>query len=127
MKAGLDNGDATLAQNIIQIHANPAFSSINLGQAVLLVAYEWFTSGPVPEVVVAGDSLPATLDEVAYFENRLEAELLDKGFLKPPEKRPSMMRNLRNIFRRADLTGQEIRSLHGVISALIRREGDADD
>jgi tRNA/rRNA methyltransferase len=126
-KAGLDNDDATLAQNIIQIHANPAFSSINLGQAVLLVAYEWFTSGPVPEVVVAGDSLPATLDEVAYFENRLEAELLDKGFLKPPEKRPSMMRNLRNIFRRADLTGQEIRSLHGVISALIRREGDADD
>ncbi|MBT6912587.1 MAG: RNA methyltransferase, partial [Rhodospirillaceae bacterium] len=97
------------------------------GQAVLLVAYEWFTAGPLPEAVIAGDSLPATLDELAYFENRLEAELLEKGFLKPPEKRPSMMRNLRNIFRRADLTGQEVRSLHGVISALIRREGDSDD
>ena len=57
-KAGLSNDDATLAQSIIQIPANPAFSSLNLGQAVLLVAYEWFTSGPVPEAVVAGDSLP---------------------------------------------------------------------
>ena len=123
-KAGLDNDDTTLAQNIIQIPANPAFSSLNLGQAVLLVAYEWFTSGPVPEVEAAGDSVPVTLDELYFFENRLEDELTRAGFLKPPEKRPSMMRNLRNILRRADLTGQEVRSLHGVISALIRREDD---
>ena len=123
-KAGLDNDDTTLAQNIIQIPANPAFSSLNLGQAVLLVAYEWFISGPVPEVEAAGDSVPVTLDELYFFENRLEDELTRAGFLKPPEKRPSMMRNLRNIFRRADLTGQEVRSLHGVISALIRREDD---
>ena len=126
-KAGLSNDDATLAQSIIQIPANPAFSSLNLGQAVLLVAYEWFTSGPVPEAVVAGDSLPASRDELAFFENRLEDELSRKGFLKPPEKRPSMMRNLRNIFRRADLTGQEVRSLHGVISALIRPDDEAND
>jgi tRNA/rRNA methyltransferase len=123
-KAGLDNDDATLAQSIIQIPANPAFSSLNLGQAVLLVAYEWFTFGPVPEPEPAGDGLPVTLDELHFFENRLEEELTSAGFLKPPEKRPSMMRNLRNIFRRADLSGQEVRSLHGVVSALIRREDD---
>ncbi|MDP6688264.1 MAG: RNA methyltransferase [Alphaproteobacteria bacterium] len=126
-KAGLSNDDTTLAHSIIQIPANPAFSSLNLGQAVLLLAYEWFTSGPLPDAIVAGDSLPASRDELAFFENRLEEELSRKGFLKPPEKRPSMMRNLRNIFRRADLTGQEVRSLHGVISALIRRDGEADD
>ena len=124
-KAGLDNDDATLAQTIIQVPANPAFSSLNLGQAVLVVAYEWFISGPLPEMEPVGDGLPASLDELAFFENRLEDELTRHGFLKPPEKRPSMMRNLRNIFRRADLTGQEVRSLHGVISALIRRDGDA--
>jgi tRNA/rRNA methyltransferase len=123
-KAGLDNDDATLAQTIIQVPANPAFSSLNLGQAVLLLGYEWFTSGPVPEMESTGDGLPASLDELAFFENRLEDELTRHGFLKPPEKRPSMMRNLRNIFRRANLTGQEVRSLHGVISALIRRDGD---
>ena len=123
-KAGLDNDDTTLAQAIIQIPANPAFSSLNLGQAVLLVAYEWFTSGPVPAMQSAGDSEPVSLDELDFFENRLEEELTRAGFLKPPEKRPSMMRNLRNIFRRANLTGQEVRSLHGVISALIRREED---
>ena len=126
-KAGLSNDDATLAHSIIQIPANPAFSSLNLGQAVLLVAYEWFASGPVPEPIIAGDSLSATRDELAFFENRLETELSRKGFLKPPEKRPSMMRNLRNIFRRADLTGQEVRSLHGVISALIRSPDLTDD
>jgi len=123
-KAGLDNDDTTLAQAIIQIPANPAFSSLNLGQAVLLVAYEWFTSGPVPAMQPTGDSESVSLDELNFFENRLEEELTRAGFLKPPEKRPSMMRNLRNIFRRANLTGQEVRSLHGVISALIRREED---
>lgn len=123
-KAGLDNDDTTLAQAIIQIPANPAFSSLNLGQAVLLVAYEWFTSGPVPAMQPAGDSEPVSLEELNFFENRLEEELTRAGFLKPPEKRPSMMRNLRNIFRRANLTGQEVRSLHGVISALIRRDED---
>ena len=126
-KAGLDNDDATLAQTLIQIPANPAFSSLNLGQAVLLVAYEWYTAGPVPAPAEAGDSLSVTLDELHFFENRLEAELTRHGFLKPPEKRPSMMRNLRNIFRRAELTGQEVRSLHGVISALIRKDLDVDD
>ena len=126
-KAGLDNDDTTLAQGIIQIPANPAFSSLNLGQAVLLVAYEWFTSGPVPGTLVAGDSEPVSLDELHFFENRLEDVLTRAGFLKPPEKRPSMMRNLRNIFRRADLTGQEVRSLHGVISALIRRDEDGGE
>jgi tRNA/rRNA methyltransferase len=123
-KAGLDNDDATLAQAIIQVPANPAFSSLNLGQAVLLVAYEWFISGPLPKPEAAGDSLPVTLDELHFFENRLEDELTRHGFLKPPEKRPSMMRNLRNIFRRANLTGQEVRSLHGVLSALIRSDED---
>ena len=94
---------------------------------MLLLAYEWFISGPVPELAAAGDARPVSLDELAFFENRLEDELTRRGFLKPPEKRPSMMRNLRNIFRRADLTGQEVRSLHGVISALIRRDGDEGD
>ena len=123
-KAGLDNDDTALAQAIIQVPANPAFSSLNLGQAVLLLAYEWFTAGPLPEIEAAGGGLPASLDELAFFEQRLEDELTRHGFLKPPEKRPSMMRNLRNIFRRTNLTGQELRSLHGVISALIRPDGD---
>ncbi len=125
-KAGLDNEDTTLARAIIQIPANPAFSSLNLGQAVLLLAYEWFISGPLPDIEASGEGVPLSLDELRYFEDRLEEELLQRGFLKPPEKHPSMMRNLRNIFRRADLTGQEVRSLHGVISALIRRE-DSDN
>jgi tRNA/rRNA methyltransferase len=122
-KAGLDNDDVVLARNIIHIPANPAFSSLNLGQAVLLVGYEWLTSGEaVPDPVAPYESVPATTEELQFFYQRLEAELDKRGFLKPPEKRPSMVRNIRNVFQRADMTGQEVRSLHGVISALIRED-----
>jgi len=107
----------------LQIPANPAFSSLNLGQAVLLICYEWFTSHSDGLIEARVSSELATLDELQYFEKRLEIQLKQAGFLKPPEKATSMMRNLRNIFRRTNLTDQEVRSLHGVISALIRRDG----
>ena len=122
-KAGLNNDDTAMAQRILQIPANPAFSSLNLGQAVLLICYEWFTSHSDGLIEARVSSELATLDEVQYFEKRLEIQLKQAGFLKPPEKATSMMRNLRNIFRRTNLTDQEVRSLHGVISALIRRDG----
>ncbi|MDP6342799.1 MAG: RNA methyltransferase [Alphaproteobacteria bacterium] len=125
-KAGLDNDDTTMAARIIQVPANPAFSSLNLGQAVLLLAYEWFQSGP-PRSEGEGEapsSPPATAAELAFFHARLEEELDRHGFLKPPEKSPGMMRNIRNVFQRADLTGQEVRTLHGIISSLIRRDGE---
>ena len=122
-KAGLNNDDTAMAQRILQIPANPAFSSLNLGQAVLLICYEWFTSHSDGLIEARVSSELATLDELQYFEKRLEIQLKQAGFLKPPEKATSMMRNLRNIFRRTNLTDQEVRSLHGVISALIRRDG----
>ena len=124
-KAGLDNDDTTVAQTILQIPANPTFSSLNLAQAVLVICYEWFTSSSAAVLETTGKSEPATLDELQFFESRLEEQLQQAGFLKPPEKAPSMMRNLRNVFRRANLTDQEVRSFHGVISALIRRNGGA--
>ncbi|MFP6728242.1 MAG: hypothetical protein VCB63_15515, partial [Alphaproteobacteria bacterium] len=82
------------------------------------------TSSSAAVLETTGKSEPATLDDLQYFESRLEEQLQQSGFLKPPEKTPSMMRNLRNVFRRANLTDQEVRSFHGVISALIRRNGD---
>lgn len=121
-KAGLDNDDVTLARAIIQVPTNPAFGSINLAQAVLLLGYEWFQTADEAAASLAPGDTPASQAERAFFFSRLEAELDRQGFLKPPEKRPNMVRNIRNIFARADLSDQEVRTLHGVVSALIRRD-----
>ena len=102
---------------------NPAFSSLNIAQAVLLIAYEWYRTDDetTPEIFVEGRTGPAArADLIALFEH-LESELVAGGFLYPPEKAPVMMRNLRNMLQRAHLTDQEVRTLRGVIKGLTER------
>jgi tRNA/rRNA methyltransferase len=126
-RSGLDNDDLTLADAIIEVPANPDFSSLNLAQAVLICAYEWRLSGLEEEDGAARrgrpGAVPATKDDMAGLFGHLEAELDLAGFLYPPEKRPAMVRNIRNLFARADLTEQEVRTLRGVIAALVKGRG----
>ncbi|MDP6708978.1 MAG: RNA methyltransferase [Alphaproteobacteria bacterium] len=123
-RSGLDNEDVSRAQAVVEVPANPGFASLNLAQAVLLIGYEWFQLG---NAAVSGagaeESPPATLEGFNYFFGRLEQALDEKGFLKPPEKRPSMLRNIRNMLTRARFTEQDLRTLHGILSAL-KRGGD---
>ena len=121
-KAGLHNDDVVLADRLLNVPLNPTFASLNLAQAVLLVAYEWFQQGAAaPDyLLTTGASRVADKAELVNFFHRLEDSLDAVGFLYPPEKRPNMVRNLRNIFQRADLTSQEIQTLHGVVKALKR-------
>lgn len=128
-RTGLTNDHVVLADSLLEVPLNPAFSSLNLAQAVLLISYEWMLAGETSEgtrqetseqrreLPVAG-SWPATAAEVDNFLQRMEAELIEAGFLYPEVKRPIMLRNLRNIFRRARLTDQEVRTLHGVVRSL---------
>ena len=118
---GLDNDDVALGDAILAVPLNPAFRSLNLAQAVLVAAYEWFQAG----VDVAGRDVlwpkatrPATKDELLGFFGQLEDALDASGFLHVTEKRPVMVRKLHNIFQRAGLTEQEIRTLRGVVSSL---------
>jgi tRNA/rRNA methyltransferase len=124
-RTGLGNEDVVLATRILHIPANPDFSSLNLAQAVLLVAWEWWAAGDDAIVRPLRDRRsteePATHAELAEFLTRLELELERKGFFEVPEKRPAMERNIRNVFTRAELTQQELRTLHGVVTALLRR------
>jgi tRNA/rRNA methyltransferase len=124
-RTGLDNDDVVLSTRILHVPANPGFSSLNLAQAVLVVAWEWWAAGGEAEVRPHRDPRPteraASHRELADFLARLEAELERKGFFEVPEKRPSMERNIRNVFTRIDLTEQEVRTLHGVVTALLRR------
>lgn len=125
-RAGLNNDDVALADCLIEVPLNPAFSSLNLAQAVLLVGYEWYQAGlqetcegeTFGATFVTNASRPALKEDLLNFFNHLERELDDCGFLRNAEKRPGMIRNIRNVFDRATLTEQEVRTLHGVVKEL---------
>jgi tRNA/rRNA methyltransferase len=125
-RTGLDNDDVASADALVVVPLDPAFTSLNLGQAVLLVAYEWHLAGDLTaaEELPVADSRPAERAELEGFFDHLFTELDDSGFLRVVEKRPIMVRNLRNLFLRARLTEKEVRALRGVIKALVRGRGD---
>ena len=122
-RTGLVNDDVALADTVLTVPLNPAFSSLNLAQAVLIIGYEWFISGITapPEILRRGGSRPATKAELLNFFDHLEEELESSGFLRNRESRPHMVRNLRSLFQRAQCTEQELRTLHGVVTAFAGR------
>lgn len=119
-RSGLGNDDVALSGTVITIPLNPGFSSLNLGQAVLLVAYEWMTAGdntPARQMI-NNDSFPATQDSMTNLYARLETELQELGFFRAPDMKPTVIRNLRALLTRAEMTDQEVKTFHGMISAL---------
>lgn len=131
-RSGLTNDDVAIADAVLAVPLNPAFSSLNLAQAVLLVGYEWYLAGDATPTtrLDSGGAPPASKAELLNFLERLERALDETGFLHPPEKRPGMVRNLRSLFARMSLTEAEVNTLHGIVSALRagRRGGpDAED
>ncbi|HLS68467.1 MAG TPA: RNA methyltransferase [Kiloniellales bacterium] len=120
-RTGLTNDEIALGDVTVQVPLNPAFSSLNLAQSVLLLSYEWYQAGDTtpPRQLHLGGGRPADKASLLDFFQRLERSLERVGFFHPPEKAPSMRRNLRTIFDRAALTEQELRTLHGVLSALL--------
>ena len=120
-RTGLLNDHIALAETVVTVPLNPAFASLNLAQAVLIVGYECFTAKtePCPEITHLGHSRAANKEELLRFFEHFEEALTASGFLRHAEKRPSMTRNLRNLFQRAGCTEQELRTLHGVITAFM--------
>lgn len=133
-RSGLDNDTIALADAVLTAPVSPAFASLSLPQAVLLFAYEWrkgekpddlgrVTSydGPAREGISAPETQPATRAELYALFEHLEGALDEAGFLRPPEKRPSMVRSIRNMFHRMGATDQDVRTWRGIVSALTRR------
>ena len=121
-KSGLTNHQISLTDEIIEIPTNKDFSSLNLAQAVILIVSELnrIDVSYAKEEIVIPDSFPANKKDLISFFNHLERALDESGFLKPLEKKPTMMMNIRNIFNRSNLTDQEVKTLRGVITALLR-------
>lgn len=119
-RTGLENDALALADVIVEAPLNPSYCSLNLAMAVLLVGYEWFQvkMDPPAEQLVTNQTRVADKEMVLRFFGHLEAELDGSGFLRVADKRPSMVRNIRNLFLRANLTETEIRTLHGIVKEL---------
>lgn len=120
-RAGLSNDEVMMAHKLITIPLNPDFSSLNLGQSVLLVSYEW-SQGVfnAPEITTPlGKSNPAPATLFNGFFDRLDTELLATGFYRVPEMKDIISRNIRSLFSRAHPTDQEINTLHGIVTSLL--------
>ncbi|HET9766085.1 MAG TPA: RNA methyltransferase [Thermoanaerobaculia bacterium] len=134
-RTGLDSDQVALADAVLTVPLNPAYSSLNLGQAVMLVSYEWYQAGgeatpePAAEPPAADDlrHRQATRAELHNLFRHLESELDAANFLWPPHTRANMVRNLRNFIARASPTAQEVRTLHGVLTALAGRKWQRGD
>ncbi len=117
---GLTNEEVALADRIVTFPVDPEFASLNLAQAVLLVGYEWFKyakDGVLP-FATTERSVRAAKEQMQAFIDTLIGELDRVEFLRPQEKRETMIVNLRNIFSRMELTKQDMRTLHGAIRAI---------
>jgi len=124
-RAGLDNDDMAHASALIRYPLNPAFMSLNLAQAVMIMAYEWWTaSEPTPpRHFMTNETRVAAKGQLENFLTHLVAELDDSGFLRNQAKRPGMIRNIRHLFQRSDVTEQELRTLHGIVTELSHGRG----
>lgn len=122
-RTGLETDEVVACHELIEIPLDPSFASLNLAQAVLLVAYEWFQTEAVPRVAEVRDPgrQPATLGQIHDFLDHFEAQLDDAGFFRHAQMKPAMMTNLKSFVLRAEPTDQEIRTLHGVITVLSGR------
>jgi tRNA/rRNA methyltransferase len=120
-RMGLSNDDVVLADTIISFPVNPDFSSVNLAQAVLIVGYEWWkrVSGGAAPIATPRALPPASRSHVLAFFDYLERELDAAEFFTPVQKRPIMVRNLRNIWHRLTMSEQDVQTLRGVVSALV--------
>jgi TrmH family RNA methyltransferase len=131
-RAGLDNDDMAAADALIRYPLNPAFMSLNLAQAVMVMAYEWWTAtdDTPPRALMTNETQIATKAKLDNFLVHLVDQLDACGFLRNLPKRPGMIGNLRHFFQRGEVTEQELRTLHGVITELAigrRQRGRLED
>lgn len=118
---GLSNEEVGLADEIVTFPVNPAFASLNIAQAVLLMSYEWMKSGLAAETDTAfsGPQIaPAPKEQLIGLMSHLEEALDARGYFRPAAKKSKMVDNLRAVLTRAGFAAAEIKLLRGVVTSL---------
>lgn len=119
-RIGLTNEEVAQCDALVVAPLNPEFSSLNLAQAVLLLAWEWRQAADeTPEKqLITPDTEPATRENIQSYFDRLEKSLEETLFFRIESMRPAIWRKILSFYQRAELTEQDVRILHGILSAL---------
>ena len=125
-RSGLETEEVALANAIVTVPINPEFGSLNLAQAVILLAYEWSKSGDLAVPPAKDLEPPAPHGEVEGLIGQLDAELEHKGYFHPPSRTQATKNTLRTIFTKTGWSSREVKAVRGVLRALVnppRRRG----
>ena len=122
-RSGLETDDVALARTILTVPINPEFGSLNLAQAVILVAYEWSKGERLAQPPEVALDPPAPQGELEGMMTQLDAMLVASGFFYPPDRTPTIRRTLRTLLTKPGWSAQEVRTMRGVLSALDGAKG----
>ncbi len=117
---GLENEELSLCDAIVTFPVNPAFASLNIAQAVLLVSYEWLKTANLPPLF-AEEIVPAKRENIAGLVEHVIGSLKETSYFHPPEKQERMEQTIRTILTRPGFSDREVRTLRGVVASLERR------
>jgi tRNA/rRNA methyltransferase len=120
-RSGLDTEDVALARAIVTVPINPEFGSLNLAQAVILLAYEWSKGEALVQPTAVETLPPAPQEELEGLIAHLDSLLLPTGYFDPTERATATRRTLRGVLTKPGWNSLEVRTLRGVLSALGRR------
>lgn len=119
-RSGLETDDVAVARTILTVPINPVFGSLNLAQAVILVAYEWSKGEALASPPSTEIEPPAPQNELDGMIAQLEGMLHEAGFFFPPDRMPTTKRTLRTMLTKPAWNAQEVRTMRGVLSALAK-------
>jgi tRNA/rRNA methyltransferase len=117
-RSGLESDDVAVARTIITVPINPAFGSLNLAQAVILIAYEWSKGVVLASPPKAEIDPPAPQAELDGMIVQLDAMLESAGHFYPPNRAHIDRRTLRSLLTKPGWSAQEVRTLRGVLRSL---------
>jgi tRNA/rRNA methyltransferase len=125
-RSGLETEDVALANKIVTVPINPEFGSLNLAQAVILLAYEWSKRSELAVPSSKELEARAPQSEVEGLIGQLEEELEAKGYFHPPSRTQATKNTIRTIFTKTGWSSREVKAIRGIIRALVgpaRRRG----
>jgi len=118
-RSGLETEEVALANAIVTVPINPQFGSLNLAQAVILLAYEWSRRTDLAVPPAKELEPPAPHGELEGLIGHLNEELDKKGYFHPPSRTQSTKNTLRTIFTKSGWSSREVKAIRGIIRALV--------
>jgi tRNA/rRNA methyltransferase len=117
-RSGLETDEVAMANSIVTVPINPEFASLNLAQAVILLAYEWSKRSDLAQPTAKELEPPAPHAELEGLIDHLNDELQAKGYFHPPSRTQATKNTLRTIFTKTGWSSREVKAVRGVIRAL---------